>query len=78
MVIKSKSSNQPNGIKASVFLEKTIRMIVYFLSDVRDMLEEREVVSLKKKNKRAKGFRQKEYITETTITSGSFNGSSLG
>ena len=77
MVIKSKSSNQPNGIKASVFLEKTIRMIVYFLSDIRDMLEEREVVSLKKK-KRAKGFRQKEYITETTITSGSFNGSSLG
>ena len=51
MVIKSKSSNQPNGIKASVFLEKTIKMIVYFLSDIRDMLEEREVLSLKKKKK---------------------------
>lgn len=52
-------------------------MIVSFLSDIRVMLEERGIVSLKKK-KKDKNLRQKEYIAETTITSGSINGSSLG
>ena len=33
---------------------------------------------LKKKKKKDKNLRQKEYIAETTITSGSVNGSSLG
>lgn len=34
-VIKSKSSNQPKGKKATFLSEKTIRMIAYFLSETR-------------------------------------------